>query len=143
MIGSYTTWLALGAALSAIAGLLHLCIVVGGAPWYRFFGAGERMARAAQAGKRYPALVTLAIALVLFICAAYALSGAGLIAPLPLLKFALIAISTVYMLRGLIILPLMVVAADKMTPFALWSSLICLAYGIVHVVGLTLLWPSL
>ena len=141
--GSYTSWLAVGAALSAIAGLLHLAIIIGGGPWYRFFGAGESMARAAEAGRRYPALVTLGIATLLFAWAAYALSGAGLIMPLPFLKAALIAITAVYMARGLVIVPLMLVAVDKMTSFAVWSSLVCLAYGIVHVVGLALLWPHL
>jgi hypothetical protein len=141
--GSYTTWLAAGAGMSAAAAVLHLAIIVGGAPWYRFFGAGERMARAAEAGRRFPALVTLGIAAMLFVWAAYALSGAGLAVPLPFLKFALIAIATVYTLRGLVIVPLMLVAVDKMTSFAVWSSLICLAYGVVHVVGLALLWPHL
>ena len=41
---SYKIWLIAGAVLSGIAGLLHLAIILGGAPWYRFFGAGERMA---------------------------------------------------------------------------------------------------
>lgn len=140
---SYTNWLAVGAAMSTVAAVLHLAIIIGGGPWYRFFGAGERMARAAEAGRRYPALVTLGIAAMLFIWSAYALSGAGLVMPLPFLKCALIAIATVYTLRGLVIVPLMLVAVDKMTSFAVWSSLICLTFGLVHVVGLTLLWPHL
>lgn len=40
----------LGSGLSAIAALLHVGIIIGGPSWYRFFGAGERMARAAAAG---------------------------------------------------------------------------------------------
>jgi hypothetical protein len=129
--------------MSALAAMLHLAIIIGGGPWYRFFGAGERMARAAEAGRRYPGLVTLGIAGILFVWGAYALSGAGVMAPLPFLKFALVAISGVYMVRGLVIVPLVLLAVDKLTSFAVWSSLICLAYGVVHVIGLALLWPHL
>jgi hypothetical protein len=36
--------------LSAAAALLHIAVIVGGAEWYRFFGAGEGMARLAERG---------------------------------------------------------------------------------------------
>ena len=68
-----------GAASSAIAALLHLGCIVFGPSWYRFFGAGERMARLAAAGHIVPALVTVGIAAVLIVWSLYALSGAGVI----------------------------------------------------------------
>ncbi|UMR29266.1 hypothetical protein MJ904_19570 [Massilia sp. MB5] len=143
MAGAYNMALLLGAALSAIAALLHLGIIVGGPAWYRFFGAGERMATMAEQGKLYPALLTLGIAAVLAAWAAYALSGAGLLAPLPLLKAGLCVIAAVYLLRGLAIVPLLTVARSKSTPFLLWSSVICLGYGIVHAIGLRQIWHTL
>ncbi|PKO34287.1 MAG: hypothetical protein CVU34_09380 [Betaproteobacteria bacterium HGW-Betaproteobacteria-7] len=136
-------WLLAAAALSAVAALLHVAIVFGGAPWYRFFGAGERMASAAEAGRAYPAIVTLGIALVLALWAAYALSGAGLLAPLPLLKWCLAAITAVYLLRGLAILPLFIFARAQVTPFLIWSSVICIGYGVVHLVGTVQVWRQL
>jgi len=54
-----------GGGLSAIAALLHLGCIPGGPAWYRFFGAGERMARLAEAGSWRPAVVTLSIAALL------------------------------------------------------------------------------
>ncbi|AKU21141.1 hypothetical protein [Massilia sp. NR 4-1] len=143
MAGAYNMALLLGAALSAIAALLHLGIIVGGPAWYRFFGAGERMATMAEQGKLYPAVLTLGIAAVLAVWAAYALSGAGLLAPLPLLKAGLCVIAAVYLLRGLAIVPLLTVARSKSTPFLLWSSVICLGYGIVHAIGLRQIWHTL
>src|SRR5215468_9676760 len=77
-----------GAILSGIAAVAHLACIVVGAPAYRFMGAGERMARAVEAGKLRPTLVTLAIASLLSIWAAYALSGAGVIDRLPLTRVA-------------------------------------------------------
>ncbi|NVE01335.1 hypothetical protein [Massilia sp. BJB1822] len=143
MADSYNLALLIGAALSAIAALLHLAIIAGGPAWYRFFGAGERMATMAEQGKLYPAVLTLGIAAVLAAWAAYALSGAGLLAPLPLLKAGLCVIAAVYLLRGLAIVPLLTVARSKSTPFLVWSSLICLGYGIVHAIGLQQIWSTL
>ncbi len=137
------TPLVVAACLSAVAALLHVGIVIGGAPWYRFFGAGERMASAAAAGRVYPAIVTLGIAAVLALWCAYALSGAGIIKPLPLLKLALVAITGIYLLRGLAIVPLLTIAHAESTPFLIWSSLVCIFYGAVHLLGLTQVWPRL
>lgn len=136
-------WLIGGAILSGIAALLHVLIVWGGAPWYRFFGAGEAMASAAAAGRLYPAIVTLAIAAVLAGWAAYALAGAGVLPAQPWQKAALVAITAIYLLRGLAILPLLLLAREQATPFLLWSSLICLGYGIVHLIGVTQEWTRL
>ncbi len=143
MLTEPNTALVVAAALSAIAALLHVGIVIGGAPWYRFFGAGERMAGAAAAGRVYPTIVTLGIATVLALWSAYALSGAGVIAPLPLLRLALIAITGIYLARGLAIVPLLVFARSRSTPFLLWSSLVCIIYGAVHLLGLSQVWTLL
>jgi len=140
---SYNTWLIIAAGLSAIAALLHIAIIIGGAPWYRFFGAGEGMASAAAAGRWYPAIVTAGIALVLSVWAAYALSGAGVIQPLPLLKLGLCVITAIYLVRGLAVVPLLAISREKATPFLLWSSAICCGYGAVHLLGLTQVWTML
>ena len=135
--------LAAGALLSAVAALLHLGIIAGGPAWYRFFGAGERYARAAAEGRWYPAVVTLGIAAVLFTWSTYALAGAGVIGPLPLLKAALVAITAVYLVRGMAFAPLVLAKGGMITPFVVWSSLICFGYGVVHLVGLVQRWPAL
>jgi len=135
--------LAVGALLSAVAALLHLGIIAGGPAWYRFFGAGERYARAAADGRWYPAIVTLGIAAVLFAWSAYALAGAGVVKPLPFLKAALVAITAVYLVRGIAFAPLVVAQGGTITPFVVWSSVICLGYGVVHLVGLVQRWTAL
>jgi hypothetical protein len=135
--------LIVGAALSAIAALLHVGCIVFGAAWYRFFGAGERMAQLAEAGDRRPAVVTAGIVVVLSVWALYALSGAGAIQRLPLLRIALCAITTVYLLRGLVGLSYAAFGAGSDAAFWWWSSAICLAFGIVHAAGLMQVWPRL
>ncbi|TBR11526.1 MAG: hypothetical protein EPO46_06240 [Lysobacter sp.] len=135
--------LTFGAALSATAAALHVAIIFGGPDWYRFFGAGERFAQLDAAGSRVPALMTLGIATVLALWSAYALSGAGWLRRLPLLRTALVTISAIYLLRGLVLAPMLVMDASQFTPFDWWSSIICLGYGVVHAVGLAQVWPGL
>ena len=135
--------LAAGALLSAIAALLHLGIIAGGPAWYRFFGAGERLARAVEQGRRYPDIITLGIAALLFTWSAYALAGAGVIGPLPLSKAALVAITAVYLVRGVAYGPLVLAKGGRVTPFVVWSSLICFGYGVVHLLGLVQRWDVL
>lgn len=132
-----------GAMMSAAAAILHLGCIVFGAPWYRFFGAGENMARLAEAGSPHPARVTLFIAAVFFVWSAYALSGAGVIARLPLLRTILCAIAAIYLLRGFVFFPLMRVLPGNSLSFWLWSAGICAVIGTVHAVGIKQAWPML
>jgi hypothetical protein len=136
-------WLIAAAALSAGAAIIHVATIAGGPSWYRFLGAGERMARLAEMGSPRPALIALAIATVLATWSAYALAGAGLIARLPLMRAALVAITAVYLLRGLVLVPALALNGGKASPFLWWSSLIVFGYGVVYAVGTMRAWPTL
>lgn len=136
-------WLIVGGVLSAIASLLHLAVIAGGPAWYRFFGAGEGMARMAEQGSWVPTVITIGIAGVLAAWAAYAFSGAGLIPRLPLLRTALVLISAVYLLRGLALIPALAINGLAVQPFVLWSSLVVLVYGLAYAVGTWIAWPAL
>ncbi|WP_198919345.1 hypothetical protein [Pseudomonas chlororaphis] len=142
MTNGYNMALVIGAGLSLLAALMHVGVIMVGPSWYRLFGAGERFVRAAQAGRWFPAVVTAGIALVLASWAAYALSAAGVIAPLPLLRPALIAITLVYLLRGLLG-PVALAGTGRSRRFIFVSSTICLVYGLVHLFGLVQVWGSL
>lgn len=138
-----TLVLVFGGTLSAIAAVAHLACIVIGASAYRYMGAGEKMARAAEAGKSGPALVTLAIAGVLFVWAAYAFSGAGLLGELPFRRLALSVISAVFLVRA-VAFPLLKPAFPENTQrFWLVSSGICLLIGALYLFGLVALWPTL
>ncbi|WP_425995707.1 hypothetical protein [Caulobacter sp. DWR1-3-2b1] len=136
-------WLIAGGLLSAAAALLHLAVIVGGPDWYRFFGAGEALARAAERGSWVPALVTLGIATVLAIWSAYAFSGAGLIPRLPLIRTGLVTISAIYLARGLILFPTLALKPQLIDAFTVWSSLIVLVYGLAYAVGTWKSWALL
>lgn len=128
--------LLIAAALTGLAALAHVGCIIFGARWYRFMGAGERMARMAEAGSPRPALITAAVTLVLVIWAAYALSGAGVLAPLPLLQPVLWAICAVLMLRALGGFVLAVLApGEHGWRFWIWSSALCLLLAASYTLG--------
>lgn len=140
-------WLMLGGMLTGAASLLHVGIILGGPDWYRFFGAGERMARMAARGSPYPAMVTAGIAAVLAVWALYALSGAGVIRRLPLLRTALVLIAAIYLGRGLLGIPAVLLADDpyanqlkaKMT-FMIVTSVVCIVLGLCYAAGAAHVW---
>ena len=143
MIGSASQALVFGAALSALAAAAHLACIAVGAPAYRFMGAGERMARAAEARKLRPALATFAISLILLIWSGYALSGAGVLGPLPFTRAALVLICAVYLGRALAFPLLKPAFPENSNTFWYVSSGICGVFGLVHLYGILLLWPVL
>jgi len=127
--------LVLAGLLAALAALAHLACVAVGARAYRFMGAGERMARSAEAGRIRPTLITLAIAMVLFLWAAYAFSGAGIGPRLPFTEPALFLISIVFLARA-VAFPLLKPAFPvNSTAFWLVSSGISLFIGLLYGAG--------
>jgi hypothetical protein len=133
--------LILAAVLNGILALLHLGIIVVGAPGYRYFRAPESYAQAALAGNPRPAFITLGIALVFGVWAAYALSGAGVLPPLPGLVPALWAIVAIYLLRGLLLVlqlfgPATILGQEiKGPPRDLVFSACALVIGLIHALG--------
>lgn len=138
-----SSWLLAGGGLSIVAALAHLACIFGGPEWYRFFGAGEAMARAAGRGEWMPTLVTLAIAAMLLVWAGYALSGAGWLPRLPLLRTGLVLITAIYLLRALAFVPLNMVTRNYSDGFAIISSLIVAIYAALYAIGTLKAWRHL
>jgi hypothetical protein len=137
-------WLLAGGVSSGVAAAAHLACVIGGPRWYAAMGAPPGYVRAAERGAWAPALVTIGIAAVLALWSAYALSGAGVIGRLPLLRLALLGITAVYLARGLVIVaPALLRRPDLSPAFITLSSLVVLAMGMVHAAGLWRGWNDL
>lgn len=129
-----------GAALSIVAALLHFACVFIGAPAFRMLGAGEKLARMAERGSWYPGFVAFAIGMALCVCAAYALSGAGLLPRFPLLRTVLVLFTAALLVRAFAFPLLRPVFPENSTTFWLVSSAACLGTGIVHAIGLSQVW---
>jgi len=135
--------LILGSICSALAALAHLGCIVFGGDWYRFFGAGEEMARMSEAGELYPTVVTSILVLVLLIWSLYGLSGSKVIFRLPLLRTGLVVISLIYLFRGTAFVLIMPMFPENSLTFWLVSSGICLIVGMLYTVGTFQSWAQL
>lgn len=132
-----------GGVLSLIASLLHLACIAMGPEWFRLFGAPEPLVRAHESGDMQLVWMTVGIAVVLAIWAAYAFSGAGKLARLPLLRTGLVVISIIYLGRGIVLVPALLNAPYPRSDFDIWSSAIVLVYGLAYAIGTGLVWQSL
>src|SRR6478672_9009871 len=136
MVAKLNALLLVGGALSFVAASLHLACIAGGSEWYRALGAGPQIANMAARGHWYPTTMAIFIAAVLSVWGLYAWSGAGVVRRLPLLRLALIVITAIYLLRGLLFSPMQAYFPGNSTTFWYVSSAICLAIGLLHLLGL-------
>lgn len=143
MDSSKNKFLITGSICSAVAALAHLGCIIWGGDWYRFFGAGEQMAKMAEDGHWYPTVVTSIMVLVLSIWSLYGLSGSKVIFRLPLLKLGLIVISLIYLVRGVAFFAIMPMFPENSVTFWFVSSGICFFIGVLYSVGTFQSWSKL
>jgi hypothetical protein len=136
-------WLLASAAASFALVVVHLGVIVVGAPAYEYFLAGKRMVDMASEHALTPSLITGAIAFVFAVFGAYGLAGAGFTV-LPGTRVLVAAIGCVYLLRGLLIVPeaLMVHFLDRPVRALIFAA-ISLLIGLIHLVGVTRRWADL
>jgi heme/copper-type cytochrome/quinol oxidase subunit 3 len=130
--------------MSVAASLLHIACIIGGPDWYRFFGAGEPMALAAERGSLVPAMLTFVIAAILAVWALFAFGAAGISWRPPLARTALIAIATVLLLRAaMAFVPAFWPPENQTSAFIITTSAICFVMGASFAIGTWLSWPQL
>jgi hypothetical protein len=137
--------------LLMIAGSLSLAVavfqavIVFSVPASRYFGAPEELLA-------NPLLLIVAgfvMAAVFGLCGLYAFSGAGSFRRLPLLRLGLIVISLVYIWRGIVVFPLLLVLLGyihtpvPLLPQALASSAVSLLIGVLYLAGTIGNWRNL
>jgi len=113
--------------------------------WSRYFGASEELV------SNIPLLYAAGFIAALFfgVFGLYAISGAGYIRPLPLLRLGLLGISCLYLLRGLLFIPIVLMMAgyiqfsEPVPTTGLASSLVSLLIGLVYLAGTLGNWNAL
>ncbi len=133
-----------GSIISFGIALLHIVIIFIGAEGYRYFGAGEEMALLAESGSLQPVLVTFAVTIFFSLFGLYGLSGANVFKRLPFLKWILLAIGSIYTLRGLVVFgEIIVLLGNTEYPFRMIIfSLVSLTAGILYLTGIKLNWKD-
>lgn len=134
-----------------LGGLIHLVTIFGGPDWYAYIGAPDAIIAMARAGKHYPVVVCIIIASFLFVCAAFAFSGAGLIWRLPFTRTVLALMACGLILRGTSFIPIViwwpealasVTSIHSVNALLLITSAICLGTGLGLALGLRQLMKS-
>jgi hypothetical protein len=136
-------WLLVAGWMSVAASLLHIACIIGGPEWYRFFGAGEPMALAAERGSLVPAMLTFVIAGILAVWALFAFGAAGISWRPPLARTALIAIAAVLLARAALAFVPSVWAPEQTLAFITTTSAICFVMGACFAIGTWLSWQQL
>lgn len=146
---NYLIWSGIAAVA---AGVLHIATIFGGPSWYRLIGATEPIVQMASRGHFYPVIVCVVAAAVLFACASFAFSGAGLIRRLPLLRTALVLITVALLIHGIAFIPLVIWWPHLMigiydgagvNTILIVTSLICLGAGIGFALGARQAWERI
>ena len=146
---NYLIWSGIAAATG---GLFHVAAIFGGPAWYRMIGATKPIIQMVERGHSYPIFVALVAATILFACASYAFSGAGLIPRLPLLRTGLVSIAIGLLIHGLAFIPAVVLWPQEMLivydgdgfdiPLIV-INLLCVAVGIGYALGTRAAWLQL
>ena len=147
-MGNQTDFLRIAGILSFLTAALHIAIIFGGADWYRFFGAGEETAVLVEQGSIQPTISALILALIFTGWGLYAWSGSGCLPRLPFVRTCLVLITFVYLARGVVglVIPFLSThprITELSLSFWVWSSLICLCFGLVHLKGVMDKWQAL
>ena len=113
--------------------------------WSLYFGATEELTQ----NPTQLLVVGLIVALFFFVFALYAFSGHGVIRRLPLLRAGLVAISAVFVLRGLVLICLLAmyfgIIDTQVRNFSvsLMSAIVSIIIGFFYSMGTFRLWEKL
>lgn len=122
-----------GAILNFVLFIGHLACLPCLDKAFAIYGiSGEMNELAATYGASAPAIITVIISLCFLACSIYAISGCGIIIKLPLLKLGLFTIATVYLLRGVWGITMMV---TDFTCLELSSTLASTFIGLMYLLG--------
>ncbi len=131
--------LKISAGCSAFLGLFHVPFLFLGEAAARFFTAPRYVLSLVREESPWLLLVVVIILAVFGLFSAYALSGAGVIHRLPGQRGVLLAIASLYTLRGLVLLPQVLILMNhpgRIPPQAPLFSATALLVAAFHWIGL-------
>jgi len=128
-------FLILAALIAMGTGIAHLSCIYLGPECYAAQMAPAQIIESAQKGTYLAPLGTLFASAIFTVLGLYALSGAGVIRKLPLLKFSIYSIATLCIIRGLLPLQLWLRHPDKVNDMVFYTGIVWLATGLLYLFG--------
>lgn len=126
----------MAAAISLFGALIHWIAPWLGPDWYAFLQAPPGVLASARAGTWVAPAGAVLIGGLMFLCALYALAGAGRLRWLPFAAMAQGTIAAVCLLRGLLVLPYLYRFPERLWTFDVVASMIWLTAGLGFLVGI-------
>ncbi len=114
-----------------------------GYDWYAFLGSPKWVLESARQQTLAAPAGAVAIGGLMGTCALYSLSGAAVIPRLPLLRLGIVTIALICLLRGLVLLPYLVLVPGTFTPFNVIGSAIWFIAGLGFATGAVRRWQQL
>jgi hypothetical protein len=133
----------LAAGIALFGAIIHWVAPFVGVDWYGFLTAPQDVVDSARNGTMLAPVGAAIIGLLMFACAMYAFSGAGLSRRLPLTKTALAVISAICLLRGLLLIPFLIRFPLAVSTFDIVASAVWFVAGAAFAVGTVGNWRRL
>ena len=130
----------IAAGISFFGATIHWVAPLLGVDWYMFLTSPQWVVESARADTWQAPAGAAGVGALMFLCGAYACSGAGLCRPIPFLRTALCTISMLCIVRGALIFPMMIKIPERLSAFDITASLVWLLAGICFAVGTVLRW---
>jgi hypothetical protein len=128
--------LMVAAGIGLFGALIHFVAPWYGPEWYAYWHAPREVVESARNGTWLAPLSTMAVGAAMLAAGLYALSAAGAIRRLPLLKPALVVLSVLCVLRASIVIPFLILAPQRLGAFDLAAAAVWLTAGLGFLYGL-------
>jgi hypothetical protein len=127
--------LILVALIATFTALAHLSCIFLGPSCYKAQLAPSEIIQSAIDGTFLAPVSTVVISALFLLCAVFAVSGAGFIKKLPLLKPVLISISGLCLVRGIVTIPFSFLFPEMVSTFSIVAGFIWFLSGILYLYG--------
>jgi len=127
--------LVLAATIAILTALAHLSCIVLGPACYKAQMAPPEIVQSAVDGTLLAPVGTSVIAMIFVLCGLYALSAAGLIRRLPLLKLGVYSIAGLCVVRGIATLPLSFMFPEMVSTFSIVAGAVWFITGLLFFFG--------
>ncbi|MBB5204047.1 hypothetical protein HNQ51_001340 [Inhella inkyongensis] len=123
----------IGAGIAFFGTLIHWVAPLLGPDWYAFLTSPAWVVASARAQTWEAPAGALGVGALMGMCGLFALSAAGLMQRLPLLRAGLAVSALVCTLRGLLLIPFLIRVPERLTAFDITASLVWLLAGLCFV----------
>ncbi|MGI0119618.1 hypothetical protein [Zooshikella sp. RANM57] len=127
--------LVIAAIITISTAVAHMSCIFLGPSCYSAQMAPQVVIQSAIDGTLIAPITTVFISILFITCGVFALSGAGILKKLPLLKLALASIATLCLLRGISTLPLSLLYPDKVSMFSISAGIVWFITGGLFMYG--------